>query len=335
MADERPDPDALLASLNREEQRSKRGKLKVFFGMCPGVGKTFAMLRAAQQELHDGVDLVVGVVETHGRVETEALLADLPLFPRKEIAYKNIKLTEMDLESLLERKPQLVLVDEFAHTNAPGSRHPKRYQDVVELLDGGIDVHTTLNVQHIESRADAVRQITGATVHETVPDSVFGLADQIELVDITPEALRERLSEGKVYLEGRAAAAAENFFKDTHLTALRELALRFVAEHVDKRLREMRSGSALKTVWRSGERLLVAVGSSPFSTQLVRWTRRMAASQGASWIAVSVETSRPPDEEALRRIERNLALARELGAEVVVTHDNDVSQALVRVALQN
>jgi two-component system sensor histidine kinase KdpD len=303
--------------------------------MCPGVGKTYAMLSAAQQELLDGVNLAVGVVETHGRPETEALLTGLPIIPRKRIAYKNIQLTEMDLEAILERKPKLVLVDEFAHTNAPGSRHPKRYQDVVELLDAGISVYTTLNVQHIESRADAVRQITGATVHETVPDSVFGLADQIELVDLTPEALRERLNEGKVYMDGRAAVAAENFFKDTHLTALRELALRFVAEHVDKRLRELRSVGTLKTVWRSGERLLVAVGPSPSSTQLVRWTRRMAASQGASWIAVSVESTTPLDAESQRRVERNLSLARELGAEVVVTHDDDVADALVRVALQN
>jgi two-component system, OmpR family, sensor histidine kinase KdpD len=335
MPEQRPDPDALLASLNREEQRARRGKLKVFFGMCPGVGKTFAMLRAAQQELKDGVDLVVGVVETHGRAETEALLVGLPVIPRKQITYKNILITEMDLEAILARKPKLVLVDEFAHTNAPGSRHPKRFQDVVELLDAGIDVITTLNVQHIESRADSVRQITGATVHETVPDSVFGLADQIELVDITPEALRERLKEGKVYIEGRAAVAAENFFKDTHLTAMRELALRFVAEHVDKRLRELRSTGTLKTVWRSGERLLVAVGPSPSSTQLVRWTRRMAASQGASWIAVSVEASIPLEPEGQRRLEKNLSLARDLGAEVVVTHDGDVAQALVRVALQN
>jgi two-component system sensor histidine kinase KdpD len=335
MSDSRPDPDALLASLNREEQRASRGKLKVFFGMCPGVGKTYAMLRAAQQELRDGMDLVVGVVETHGRPETEALLAGLPIIPRKQVAYRNIQLSEMDLETILARKPALVLVDEFAHSNAPGSRHPKRYQDVVELLDAGIDVYTTLNVQHIESRADSVRQITGAPVHETVPDSVFGLADQLELVDLTPEALRERLSEGKVYLDGRAAAAAENFFKDTHLTALREIALRFVAEQVDKRLREMRSVGTFKTVWRSGERLLVAVGPSPSSTQLVRWTRRMAASQGATWIAVSVESTAPLEAEDKRRLEQNLALARELGAEIVVTHDDDVPQALVRVALQN
>jgi two-component system sensor histidine kinase KdpD len=293
------------------------------------------MLRAAQQELREGVDLVVGIVETHGRAETEVLLGGLPVIPRKVIPYKNIQLTEMDLEAVLARKPKLALVDEFAHTNAPGARHPKRYQDVMELLDAGIDVYTTLNVQHIESRADSVRQITGATVHETVPDSVFGLADQIELVDLTPEALRERLSEGKVYMDGRAAAAAENFFKDTHLTALRELALRFVAEQVDKRLREMRSLGSFKTIWRSGERLLVGVGPSPSSTQLVRWTRRMAASQGASWIAVSVEASNPLDGEDQRRLEKNLSLARELGAEVVVTHDEDLAGALVRVALQN
>ena len=168
MPDNRPDPDALLASLHREDARARRGKLKVFFGMCPGAGKTYAMLRSAQQELRDRVDLVVGVVETHGRAETEALLAGLPVIPRRHLAYKGIELTEMDLEAILERRPKLALVDEFAHTNAPGSRHPKRYQDVVELLDAGIDVHTTLNVQHIESRADAVRQITGATVPTTL-----------------------------------------------------------------------------------------------------------------------------------------------------------------------
>ena len=331
----RPDPDALLASLKRDELRAQRGRLKVFFGMCPGVGKTYAMLRAAQQEARDGTDLVVGVVETHKRAETEALLADLPVMPRKEIDHRGIRVTEMDLEAILARKPRLVLVDEFAHTNAPGSRHPKRYQDVVELLDAGIDVFTTLNVQHLESRADAVRQITGAPVHETVPDSVFDLADQLELVDLTPETLRERLAEGKVYLGERAAVAADNFFKDTNLTALRELALRFVAERVEKRLRELRATTPLKTVWRSGERLLVAVGPSPSSTQLVRWTRRMAAAQGAAWVAVSVESSRPLDVEAKRRLEQNLALARELGAEVVVTHDDDVADALLRVALQN
>ena len=334
----RPDPDALLASFQREEQRARRGSLKIFFGMCPGVGKTYAMLRAAQQEQKDGADLIVGIVETHGRAETESILAGLPVLPRKHLAYRGIEVTEMDLDALLARqpRPRLVLVDEFAHTNTEGSRHPKRYQDVVELIDAGIDVFTTLNVQHIESRADTVRQITGTTVHETVPDSGFELADQIELIDLTPEALRERLAEGKVYLANHArAAAADGFFKDTHLTALRELALRFVAERVEKRLRELRATSPLKTVWRSGERLLVAVGPSPSSLQLVRWTRRMAAAQGASWIAVSVESSRALLPEDQRRREQNIALASELGAEIVITHDENIAAALVRVALQN
>jgi two-component system sensor histidine kinase KdpD len=335
MSDHRPDPDALLASLRRDAARASHGRLKVFFGMCPGVGKTYAMLRAAHQEVRDGQEVVVGVVETHGRTETEALLAGLKVVPRKPIAHQGIQLTEFDLEAILARKPRLVLVDELAHTNAPGSRHPKRYQDVIELLDAGIHVFTTLNVQHIESRADTVRQITGATVHETVPDSILELADEIELVDLTPEGLRERLAEGKVYLGERAATAAENFFKDTHLTALREMALRFVAERVDERLREMRSSGPLKTVWRSGERLLVAVGPSPSSTQLVRWTRRMAAAQGAAWVAVSVESSRQFTPDSRRRLEQNLTLARELGAEVVVTHDEDVAEALVRVAIHH
>ncbi|MBS0662536.1 MAG: sensor histidine kinase KdpD [Verrucomicrobia bacterium] len=331
----RPDPDALLSSLQRDERRARRGRLKVFFGMCPGVGKTYAMLRAAQQELRDGTDVVVGLVETHGRAETEALLAGLTVLPRRKVPYREMELAEFDLEAMLARRPALAVVDELAHSNAPGSRHPKRYQDVVELLDAGIDVHTTLNVQHLESRADAVRQITGATVRETVPDTVFELADQIELVDVTPETLRERLQEGKVYLGERAEAAAEGFFRDANLTALRELALRFVAERVDKRLRELRGAAPVKTIWRSGERLLVAVGPSPSSVQLVRWTRRMAAAQGASWIAVSVEASRSQSAAAQRRVEQNLALARELGAEVVVTHDDDVAGALVRVALQS
>ncbi len=335
VSDRRPDPDALLASLQRDETRARRGRLKIFFGMCPGVGKTYTMLRAAQQELRDKVDVVVGIVETHGRAETEALLAGLPATPRKQIVHRGITVTEFDLEAVIARQPRLVLVDELAHTNAPGSRHPKRYQDVIELIDGGIDVFTTLNVQHVESRADAVRQITGATVHETVPDSMIDLADQIELIDLTPEALRERLAEGKVYLADRAATAAENFFKDTNLTALRELALRFVAERVDKRLRELRAPGVPQTVWRSGERLLVAVGPSPSSRQLVRWTRRMAAAQGAAWVAVSVESSRQLAPEARRLLEQNLTLARELGAEVVVTHDEDVTAALVRVALQH
>jgi two-component system, OmpR family, sensor histidine kinase KdpD len=331
----RPDPDALLASLKRNEERGTRGRLKVFLGMCPGVGKTYAMLSAARQALRERVDVVVGVVETHGRAETLALLEGLPVVPRKEISYKGISIGEMDLEAILARKPKLVLVDELAHTNAPGSRHPKRHQDVVELVNAGIDVMTTLNVQHIESRADAVAQITGAPIAETVPDSLLGQADEIELVDLTPEKLLERLSQGKVYLGERAEAAAANFFQETNITALRELALRFTAERMDERLRVMRAGGQAGTVWRSGQRLVVAVGPSPSSTQLVRWTRRMAAAQGADWLAVNVESSRTLSAADRQRLDRNLSLARELGAEVVVTRGEDAAEALIRAALQN
>jgi two-component system sensor histidine kinase KdpD len=331
----RPDPDTLLASFNREEALRGHGRLKVFFGMCPGVGKTYAMLRAAQVDLRDKRDVVIGIVETHGRAETQALLEGLPIFPRRLITHRGIELTELDLEGVLERKPQLVLVDELAHTNAPTSRHAKRYQDVIELLAAGIDVYTTLNVQHIESRADTVRQITGATVAETVPDSIIDLAQEIELVDVTPQTLRERLREGKVYLGDRAADAENNFFREAHLAALRELSLRFTAERVDVQLRRMRENGVRRVVWRSGERLLVAVGPSPFSTQLIRWTRRLAAALGAPWLAVHVETSHELSLEDQHRLDRNLSLARELGAEVIHTHDDDVAAALVRTALQH
>jgi two-component system sensor histidine kinase KdpD len=330
----RPDPDAILAKLRAEETRAKRGRLKIFLGMCPGVGKTYAMLRTARKERSDGTDVLVGLVETHGRVETEALLDQLTVLPRKEVPYKGTILTEMDLEGVLARHPALVLVDELAHTNAPGSRHAKRWQDVMELLEARIDVFTTVNIQHIESRADAAQQITGAPMQETVPDSVLDLADEIELLDLTPEALLERLTEGKVYLGERALAAKENFFKEGHLIALRELALRYTTERVDRQMRGLRANEPGRIVWRSGERLLVSVAASPFSTQLVRWTRRMSAALGAPWVAVHVETSKGIRPENQKLLDKNLALARELGAEVIITHDDDVAGALVRVALQ-
>ena len=333
MADFRPDPEALLASLQQEQARAQRGKLKVFLGMCPGVGKTYAMLRSASEERTAGREIVVGIVETHGRKETQAMLEGLTVLPRLKISYREVTVEEMDLETLLARKPGLALVDELAHTNAPGSRHTKRWQDVVELLDAGIDVFTTINIQHVESRSDVVRQITGVTVHETVPDSVLALADQFELIDLTPEALQERLREGKVYLGDRAATAQENFFQEAHLAALRELALRFTAERVEDRVRQLRGNR--RVVWRSGERLLVAVGPSPFSAQLVRWTRRLSAALGAPWLAVYVEGARSMTPEQQRLLDKNLALARELGAEVIHTHDDNVASALVRLALQH
>ena len=269
--DTRPDPDALLAQARTAEERGKRGRLRVFFGMCPGVGKTYAMLHAARRRVDEGIEVVVGIVETHGRAETEAMIKDLPLVPLLEFEHRGTTLRELDLDAILTWHPKLVLVDELAHTNAPGSRHPQRYQDVLELLEAGIDVYTTLNVQHVESRAETVRQIAGVAVRETVPDSVLDVADEIELVDLTPEQLRQRLAEGKVYLGDRAVAAANNFFREANLTALREMSLRVTAEHVERRLRALRP---VQESWRSGDSRLVAVSASPHAAPLLRWARR-------------------------------------------------------------
>ncbi|HUI08634.1 MAG TPA: sensor histidine kinase KdpD [Verrucomicrobiae bacterium] len=331
----RPNPDVLLAEIQREEQAAKRGKLKIFFGMCPGVGKTYAMLEAAQARRREGVDMVVGIVETHGRAETEALLAGLPVVPRKQVEYRGVTLQEMDIDALLARRPQLAIVDELAHTNAPGSRHPKRYQDVLELLDAGIDAYSTLNVQHLESRLDIVQQITGITVRETIPDSVLDQADEIELVDLTPDQLRKRLAEGKVYMGERAATASENFFREENLTALREMALRMTAERVDQELRDVMRTKRSGVPWKSAQRLAVGVGPSPYSGVLIRWTRRMAAAMDAPWIAVYVETSAPMNEDEKMRLTKNLSLARQLGAEVVMTTGDDVASALLAAAREN
>ena len=328
---ERPNPDALLSSIKREEAAKKRGRLKVFLGMCPGVGKTFTMLEAAQRELKSGRDVVIGYVETHGRAETDALTAGLPLIPRRTVEYRNVRLTEMDLDAVLTRRPQLALVDELAHTNAPGSRHPKRCQDVWELLDAGIDVFTTLNVQHVESRAEAVRQITGATIRETLPDTALDGAE-LELVDLPPEELRARLAAGKVYLPDHARSAQKHFFRPGNLAALRELALRFAAEHVGLDVLAYRQAHGITDPWKSGQRLLVAVSPSPTSAALVRWTRRLAGELQAPWMAVYVELPRPLNEDEQARLARHLALARELGAEIITTTDDDVVRGILRTA---
>src|SRR6478672_3879889 len=332
---ERPDPDALLAQLKREEVKSTRGKLKIFFGMSPGVGKTYAMLQAARQKQAEGCEVVVGIVETHGRKETEALLEGMPIMPRTQIAYRGTTLQEMDLDAILTWHPGLAVVDELAHTNAAGSRHPKRYQDVLELLDAGIDVYTTLNVQHVASRSDTVRQISGVSVHETVPDSVLDLADEIALVDLTPEQLRLRLSEGKVYLGEKADCAAKNFFRESNLTALREMALRLVAEHVDRDLRDIMSEEKIVGPWKSSDRLLVAVSASPYSERLIRYTRRLASSMEASWIVANIEQPRALSQEEQTRLTRYLSLARQLGAEVISTPGTEIGEALLRVAREN
>lgn len=329
---ERPDPDALLAQMKREQAESARGKLKIFFGMSPGVGKTYAMLQAARQKMLDGCEVVVGIVETHGRKETEALTEGMPIMPRTKVEYRGTTLQEMDLDAILTWHPGLAVVDELAHTNAPGSRHPKRYQDVLELLDAGIDVYTTLNVQHVASRSDTVRQITGVTVSETVPDSVLDLADEIVLVDLTPEQLHGRLIEGKVYLGDRGHYAAQHFFRESNLTALREMALRLVAEHVDRDLRVIMSEEKIAGPWKTGDRLLVAVSASPYSERLIRYTRRLAASMEASWVVANVESPQPLAQDEQTRLTRYLALARQLGAEVVSTPGVNVPEALLRVA---
>jgi two-component system sensor histidine kinase KdpD len=327
----RPNPDALLAAIQKEDARKKRGKLKVFFGMAPGVGKTYAMLEAARRELAAGRDVVIGYVETHGRKETDALTEGLPILSRLSSEYRGVPLTEMDLDAVLARRPQLALVDEFAHTNAPGSRHPKRYQDVLELLDAGIDVFTTLNVQHVESRAEAVRQITGITIRETLPDTILDGAD-FELVDLPPEELRARLAAGKVYLPESARAAQEHFFRPGNLSALRELALRFAAEQVGQDVLAYRQAQGIADPWKSGQRLLVAVSASPTSAALVRWTRRLAGELQAPWLAVYVELPRPLNADEQARLSRHLALARELGGQIVTTTDDDVARGLLRVA---
>lgn len=328
---DRPNPDALLSSIQREEAAMKRGRLKVFLGMCPGVGKTFAMLEAAQREVKTGRDVVVGYVETHGRRETDALVQGLTHVPRRELEYRGVTLTELDLDAVLARRPQLAIVDELAHTNAADSRHPKRWQDVQELLDAGIDVFTTLNVQHVESRADTVRQITGAEIRETVPDSMLDDA-VLELVDLPPRELVQRLHEGRVYVPDRAAAAVQNFFREGNLTALRELALRLVADHVGEDTVVLRRAEPAAGTWKTGNRLLVAVGPSPLSEPLIRWTRRMADELQCPWLAAHVEGSRLLPESAQARLTRNLDTARELGAEVITTTDDDLAHGLLRVA---
>ncbi len=328
---QRPDPDALLAALRKEEAQRKRGKLRVFLGMAAGVGKTYAMLKAAQKQRAEGCDVVVGYVETHGRKETDALAEGLTVIPRQPMVHRGVTLTEMDLDAVLKRRPRLVLVDELAHTNAPGARHPKRYQDVLELLEAGLDVHTTLNVQHVESRAGTVREITGTIIQETVPDSVLDAAE-IELVDLSPEELLQRLDEGKIYIPERAEAAMRHFFREGNLTALREIALRLAADQVGQEVRDYMQAQQIAGPWKTGHRLLVAVSASPFSEQMVRWTRRLADSLECPWIAAYVETSRALSEEEQTRLTRHLSLARELGAEARTTTDDDVVRGLLRIA---
>lgn len=332
-AEFRPDPDELLKVVQTEQTKSFSGKLRVFLGMSAGVGKTYTMLKAAHQKKNEGLDVVIGIVETHGRSETSALVDGLEVILRKKINYRGTELEEMDSDEILRRRPQIVLVDELAHTNVSGSRYQKRYQDVIEFLKAGIDVYTALNVQHIESRKDHVEQITGVTIRETVPDSILEVAELVELIDIAPSELLKRLAEGKVYLGDKAATAAAHFFQEDKLTALREIALRITADKVDRDLQRfpvVHQGER----WLTNEKLLVALSHSPFSEKLIRATRRLSYSLGAPWLAVYVRNGLNLTEEDQRQLYKNMNLARELGAEVITVSDPDVATAVSRIARQ-
>jgi two-component system, OmpR family, sensor histidine kinase KdpD len=331
----RPNPDVILNHITKKEEKTHKGRLKIFFGMCAGVGKTYSMLQTAQKAKADGVDVLIGIVETHNRQETESLVKGLEKIPLKEIKYRESTFNELDIDAVLKRKPSLILVDELAHTNIPGSRHLKRYQDVLEILENGIDVYTTLNVQHIESRSDTVKQITGTTIRETVPDSILDHADEIELVDITPEELLQRLAEGKVYTLESSRQAIQNFFRKGNLSALREMALRITAEKVDKELRDYKSEKNIYEIWKSGQRLMCAISPSPHSANLIRWTRRMSYSMEASWIAVYIETDSKISEKNKNNLLQNFKLVEELGGELITVQDINVVDGLVRVAKEN
>jgi two-component system sensor histidine kinase KdpD len=330
--DTRPNPDELLTSLQNEEEKSKRGKLKIFFGMCAGVGKTYTMLQTASAEKQKGKEIVIGYIETHNRKETAELTESFELIPRKTWQYKATPVHEMDLDAIISRKPQCVIVDELAHTNAPGSRHIKRFQDVQEILENGINVYTTLNVQHLESRSETVAQITGIIVRETLPDEIFESADEIELVDLTPDELLQRLSEGKVYTAERSKEAVLNFFRKGNITALREMALRIVADRVDKQLHDYMQQKRIKGPWKSGLHLLVAVDYSAQSTKLLRWAKNLSYSMGAQIQAVYVETLHRLTPRQREQLDKNINLAGKLGMKFRIVTNTDVVKAIVGFA---
>ena len=328
--DTRPSPDALL----REAERDARSRLKIFLGAAPGVGKTYAMLEAAHERKRQGADVVVGVVETHGRKETEELLDGFEVIPRRQVDYRGRALEEMDIDAILARRPQIVLVDELPHTNVPGSRHPKRYSDVEEILDAGIDVYSTVNIQHLESLNDVVAQITGVRIRETVPDGIIERADEIKLIDLPPEDLLQRLREGKVYVPQAAANAIANYFRPGNLTALRELALRHAAERVDDEVQAYMQAHAVPGPWAVSERVMVCISDGPLAARLIRSARRIAARRRAEWIALFVETPQfhHHSDEDRERVGRALRLAEQLGAETATIPGQDVATEIVRYA---
>ncbi|MGZ8270612.1 MAG: two-component system sensor histidine kinase KdpD [Methylophilus sp.] len=334
MVDHRPNPDQLLDKINKEAEKLKSGRLKIFFGACAGVGKTFAMLAAARNLRLQGVDVIVGIVETHGRSETESQVTGLDILPLKKLEYRGRELSEFDLDAALLRKPTLILVDELAHSNVEGSRHTKRWQDVEELLSAGIDVYTTLNVQHLESLNDVVGQITGIRVNETIPDKVFDVADEVILVDLPAEELLQRLQDGKVYLPQQAERAGKNFFRKGNLIALREMALRRTADRVDSQMQEYRSNSAIQQVWQAKDRILVCVGTGSEAERLVRVAARLAHSLKSDWLAVYVETPRLQRLSDAQRdhVLKTLKLAETLGAETATLSGTEVAKVVLNYA---
>jgi two-component system, OmpR family, sensor histidine kinase KdpD len=331
----RPDPDQILASIQNEDKRKLEGHLRIFIGMSAGVGKTYAMLEAAHVKKKDGSNVVIGIIETHGRADTEDKVHGLTLLARKRIEHRGVILEEMDLDEIIKLKPQIVLVDELAHTNAPGSRHPKRWQDVIEILENGIDVYSTLNIQHIESRKDDVENITDVVIHETVPDLILERADHIEVIDIPPIDLLKRLEDGKVYLPDKAEQAKENFFKTDKLTALRQILLRFSADKVDAELQTINSQKLKGKVWKTQEKILLAVGHGPESEKLVRAAKQMATNLRCPWYAAYIDTGDnllPLDQKTLSR---NMDLARDLGARVLTTSEENIVSGIDRVCRQN
>lgn len=328
----RPNPEDLLRAIKHEENTEKKGHLKIFLGMAAGVGKTFAMLEEAQKLTKSGINVVVGTIDTHDRKDTKELLEGLRIIPEKTVMYKDKEFKELDLDEIIKQKPDIVLVDELAHSNIPGLRHEKRWQDVMEILDNGINVYTTLNVQHVESLKDVVENITGIVIKETVPDLVVEEAAYIQVIDLNPDELVKRLNEGKVYLGDQSKIAILNFFKNDKLTALREILLRFTAEKIDHDLHQMISSADTENRWKPREKLLVAISPSPHSQKLIRTTRRLAFNLEAPWIAVYVDTGKTLNDEDETNLAKNITLARDLGAEVITTHDPDVATAISRIA---
>ncbi|MGZ7188443.1 MAG: universal stress protein, partial [Halobacteriota archaeon] len=331
----RPDPDALLKEVQRAE--AKRGRLKIFLGYAPGVGKTYTMLNEARVLKKRGEDVVVGIVETHGRVETEELLKGLEVIPRRRVEYQGIVLEELDLDTVLQRRPAVVFVDELAHTNAPGSRHPKRYQDIEELLENGIDVYTTVNVQHFESLNDVVEKITGIRMQETLPDTFLDRADEVQVIDIPLEELFERLQEGKVYVPRQAERAMQNFFQRGNLVALRELTLTHAAHKMDAELLNYMRAKAISGPWPAGERVMVCVAPSPYAKQLLRKAYQIAKDAHAEWYAVYVSTPalKGMSDKDKAYIAEALNLAGELGAKIATLSGTDVATEILRFAREN